>query len=530
MRDYEAYEALVEQTAEELNREWQKRKNENPHEHPSHLVAELLEGANRKLEGFGVEEILDEENDDIQYVNMGDPYNLTVLYDGSKDRFCASTWGDMVERTRHGYEREWLSLQQEAQKGFAVYIGEDQYYVRSINKFLANLYKMSDLEALPEEIDGKPMDWDVYKDSFSLESDIRRYKLPVTDYFLDVEDFKEAVTGNTRNTDLIRKMGLEPPEKDAPVIPVLQTNGSPYYTVGDKPYLYGAQQVEIKAMANGRVWYEEIADKNNSQPMTVDWRNFEDVFFRNPLNSDAVQRGKKIEKSGKSQVVSSINLPALVDRLNHENEDRDAWEKANPEKTVRDWLDEIAKEIECESFGPLGEPPKGLKLWRINLKGRDESLFYDHIDHKFMSGKTWDVIRQKEQEHEGYLERLNSLAERLNDKLPGFKNSNAPNMRHYVMDLLADANKEIRGDGIFSAIDSEQGVFIRYVDKCGNPSIPTILYDGNEGKFLTGSLDTLEKKQRDEYKLHLSEKEERAKFENKATSLNARLEREDMSD
>jgi antirestriction protein ArdC len=228
---------------------------------------------------------------------------------------------------------------------------------------------------------------------------------------------------------------------------------------------------------------ESLLDEENWQ------QNFESVFFSNPLNHDAIQRGEEIQKSGAKQVISTVDLPGLVERLNHEYEDRSEWKKANPDKTVQDWLGEIAREIDCKSDDPVGRSSEGIDLWKISLKGRDESLFYDYIDQKFMSGTTWEVVKQKEREHEGYLERLGSLAERLNNKLHDFKDSDAPNMRHYVTDLLAVANKEIRGDGVFSAIDSEKGVYVRYVDKRGDPFIPTILYDGNEGKFLAGSLD-----------------------------------------
>lgn len=340
------YKKLVKELAKGLNQDWQERKREIRGFHPSHLVAELLEGASKKMEGFGAEGIRDEERGvSFQYVNVGDAYTLTVVFDPKEEKFKASTWADEAERI----ERE-------------------------------------------------------------------------KDKFIEAQDSTE-----------------------------------------------------------------EASDEKGMETLTID----------------------------------KTNQPVLVARLNRECEDRQAWEAAHPDKTVTDWLVETGRELKCESFGPLKEPPKGTKLWRINLKGRYESLFYDYIDHKFMFGTVADVLKRKEEEHEGYLKRLESLADRLNEKLPGFKDSDAPNLNHYVTDLLAEANKEIRGDGVFTA-DSENGIYLRYVDKCENPFIPTIVYDGNEKKFYAGSRDMFEKKQQAEHR-RLVEKEDRAKFEGIAKKLNSRL-------
>ena len=117
-----------------------------------------------------------------------------------------------------------------AKDGMSVYIGEDEYYVRRVNRYFANLYTMADLDALPIEIDGQTMDWEsLKKDPYSLAIEIRSNELMVTDYFLDVNDFRDAVIGNTRNAALIERMGLSVPERDNPLIPILQTDASPYY-------------------------------------------------------------------------------------------------------------------------------------------------------------------------------------------------------------------------------------------------------------------------------------------------------------
>ncbi|MDR0653640.1 MAG: hypothetical protein LBG12_10110, partial [Synergistaceae bacterium] len=397
-------------------------------------------------------------------------------------------------------------LRQAAQEGLTVHIGDDEYYVRSINKYFANLYPTADIDALPGKIDGRTMDWDALKkDPYSLASEIRSNELRVTDYFLDINDFRDAVVGNTRNAAVIERMGLTVPDRNDPLIPVLQSDGSPYYTVGDKVYIDEEQPVEILAIGNGHVWYSRRDD--DSGTVLLDFqRYFESKFFENQLNNDAIERAREIERSGEKQLISSVNLPELTRRLNEERKDMKAWEAAHPGKTVQEWLHEISKEIKCESYGPLGQPPKGTDLWRINLKGCDESLFYDFVDQKFMYGKTSDVYRTKEAEHKRYLERLETLAERLNDRLTDFKKSDAPNMRHYVTDLLAEANREIRGDCVSISTDGERGIYVRYVDKHDNPYIPTILYDGNEGKFLAGSLHDLERKQMDKYEHLQNEK------------------------
>jgi hypothetical protein len=60
---------------------------------------------NELLDGHGIEAIRDSRQWDsyygdcrFSYVNMGDTYNATILYDCMNDRYILSSWGDVVER------------------------------------------------------------------------------------------------------------------------------------------------------------------------------------------------------------------------------------------------------------------------------------------------------------------------------------------------------------------------------------------------------------------------------------------------
>ena len=76
-----------------------------------HGINAAMELANEILQGSGVECIWGyadpnsiREAPDIEYVNMGDPYAPTVIYDRVTGRFLwGECWGNIVER--RGYER-----------------------------------------------------------------------------------------------------------------------------------------------------------------------------------------------------------------------------------------------------------------------------------------------------------------------------------------------------------------------------------------------------------------------------------------
>jgi len=76
-----------------------------------HGIDAAMELANEILQGAGVECIWGfadpnsfREAPDIEYVNLGDPYVPTVIYDRVTGRFLwGECWGNIVER--RGYER-----------------------------------------------------------------------------------------------------------------------------------------------------------------------------------------------------------------------------------------------------------------------------------------------------------------------------------------------------------------------------------------------------------------------------------------
>jgi hypothetical protein len=73
-------------------------------------VLSVLRAASRMMDGFDVEYIASSSDtmrrqDGLEYVNMGDTYDTTLIYDHGKGRFLVTSWGDIVERDhkRFGY-------------------------------------------------------------------------------------------------------------------------------------------------------------------------------------------------------------------------------------------------------------------------------------------------------------------------------------------------------------------------------------------------------------------------------------------
>jgi hypothetical protein len=77
-------------------------------------IEAILELLDAKTESYGTEAIFGHKQSspfrgywmDIcgQYINRGDTYDTTILYDSVKERFCLTSWGDWVERyeTKYG--------------------------------------------------------------------------------------------------------------------------------------------------------------------------------------------------------------------------------------------------------------------------------------------------------------------------------------------------------------------------------------------------------------------------------------------
>lgn len=74
------------------------------------LVDAALVAVNSMIGGYGVEAIRGRWHDryyqDIVglYVNTGDTYNVTLVYDTVEDEFIITTMGDFVEETTEEYE------------------------------------------------------------------------------------------------------------------------------------------------------------------------------------------------------------------------------------------------------------------------------------------------------------------------------------------------------------------------------------------------------------------------------------------
>jgi hypothetical protein len=70
----------------------------------------IIEKLNFIMEGYGVEAIIGRTEthkywDDTValYINMGDTYNPTIIYDVNDEKFVVTTWGDWVEENQEKY-------------------------------------------------------------------------------------------------------------------------------------------------------------------------------------------------------------------------------------------------------------------------------------------------------------------------------------------------------------------------------------------------------------------------------------------
>jgi len=64
-------------------------------------VEKAMREADKVLGGFGVEAVFEEGEYDgnpaMTYINTGDTYNATIVYDVDEDELYVGTWGDWVE-------------------------------------------------------------------------------------------------------------------------------------------------------------------------------------------------------------------------------------------------------------------------------------------------------------------------------------------------------------------------------------------------------------------------------------------------
>lgn len=72
--------------------------------HPSHAASEALRLASAHFEiGHGSEGFCDDVGrHGYSYINTGDPYETTVLFDSESERFSVGNWGDIVENAPEG--------------------------------------------------------------------------------------------------------------------------------------------------------------------------------------------------------------------------------------------------------------------------------------------------------------------------------------------------------------------------------------------------------------------------------------------
>lgn len=98
---YLSHEGLpVEQTAAEMAKKIKETRDPD----------KVLDYVDKILRAHGIESIRGEYHVDnyyfdivALYVNMGDTYSATLLYETDKRRFLLTTWGDWVERNQKKY-------------------------------------------------------------------------------------------------------------------------------------------------------------------------------------------------------------------------------------------------------------------------------------------------------------------------------------------------------------------------------------------------------------------------------------------
>jgi hypothetical protein len=63
------------------------------------FIHRVLRRADEALNGHGVEYLNSrDDTSPVAYVNRGDTYDTTLMFDYEKGRFLVGSWGDLVER------------------------------------------------------------------------------------------------------------------------------------------------------------------------------------------------------------------------------------------------------------------------------------------------------------------------------------------------------------------------------------------------------------------------------------------------
>ena len=77
--------------------------NDQSYYNPPTLTERTMDALNDALDGFGVESIEGRGGFIASYVNMGETYETTILYNELTDTFLIVSWGDWVERNERRY-------------------------------------------------------------------------------------------------------------------------------------------------------------------------------------------------------------------------------------------------------------------------------------------------------------------------------------------------------------------------------------------------------------------------------------------
>jgi hypothetical protein len=261
--------------------------------------------------GLSVEEVSDEEKGFwLLYVNLEPRDSATLIFDG--EFFVVGSLAEKIrfkemvsEKHRNGQNGFFEALIERAArardeietvltaipKDQLVYIGDCGYYVYALNPYTAILHPQADVDALTRS---------------GLSGKIRENGLPVQEYILDIWDFREAVTSNPRNEDIIAKLGFTRRDPSVPFVPSLETEpgSEEFYAVGDRVFLDNDLEYLILAIGNERVWYLNISEipggvaipDEKKATVTVEWqRSFEKQFFYNLRNLELVRRRRHRE-------------------------------------------------------------------------------------------------------------------------------------------------------------------------------------------------------------------------------------------